>query len=295
MTIRDELPHNQHFVPQHYLKGFADSCERTHLWVYNKGWPYSKGTKSNRRNPFRQAIRSAGARRDIYSLTTIDGRRVQDAYEKTIARQEEIGLPILRKLRARESLSLADKVAFSVYIDLMMDRVPAMAVNAAPFIRSAMKEYSWDLLRRKSAEEGLFSVARRFDPDLTESVEAVERQLLLEGIVQRSPTIVKQLASMTWQLFLAGGDRVFPTTDNPAFRPKQLGLGKENGFLVMPIDSRLALLISNVVTPDCSYTPATTKQFNLLVGVVLSGATAQAYACRSERSILRRLSGSKYR
>jgi len=275
----------QHVVPKHYLKGFADSPERTHVWVYNKGQAYSTGNEINkRRNPFRQAIRSAGAAPGVYRLVTLAGDHVDE--DPTITKQEGWGVEVLQKLRAQAPISVQDKVRFSLYIDLMRDRVPARAIHALPFVREAMKNYGWDLLQRKAAEEGRFALARKFDPRLPESVAALEQELLLRGVTQRSHVIVKQIARMRWLFFTVDGDRFFPTMDNPAFFPPGLGLAKDNGFMMMPIDSRMVLLACNVPGDDRQYIPATPAQYTLFRNVILAGATEKAYASRNDPDIL---------
>jgi Protein of unknown function (DUF4238) len=282
----------QHITPRHYLKGFADSAARTHVWVYNKGQAYSTGNEVNpRRNPFRQAIRSAGTTRGAYSLVTLTGDRI-DA-DPAITQQEEWGVTVLRKLRAREPISVDDKVRFSLYIDLMLHRVAARTAHALPLVRKAMREnLHLDWLQRKAADEGRFDLARMFDPRVPENVAAMERELVLRGMVRRSPTIVKQIAMMRWLFFTVDGDRFFPTTDNPAFWPG-LGLSKDNGFILMPIDSQMVLLVSNLAVDDRQYVPTTPVQYTLWRNVTLAGATEKAFACRNDPDILAMLDNPK--
>jgi hypothetical protein len=284
----------QHFVPQHYLRGFADSKQKTHVWVYNKGQAYSEGNGGTRVNPFRQGIKKAGAEPGFYSVTTIEGEEIPDRYEKAIARQEERGVEVLKKLRNRKPISTTEKVVFSIYIDLMMARVPARAVRTQQSISRAMEDYPWNLLATKAADEGRFGLARKFDPNRSESVAAIERELLLERVLRRSEAIVKKIASMSWLFFLVAGDCLFPTTDNPAFRPLDLGLERDNGFIVMPIDSKMTLLISNVAAPDRACVPATSAQYNLLRDTILSGAMEHAYACVKDGAILEGLSNPRF-
>jgi hypothetical protein len=274
----------QHIIPKHYLKGFADSPERTHVWVYNKGLPYSTGNEINRRNPFRQAIKSAGAAPGIYRLVTLTGEQLDE--DPTITKQEAWGVEVLRKLRARAPISAEDKVHFSFYIDLMRARVPAGMTHALPFVKKAMMNFNWKLLRRLAAEEGRFGLARKFDPDVPEYVAAIEQDQLLRGVTVRSPGIVKQLAGMTWLFFTVDGDRFFPTTDNPAFFPPGLGLAMANGFIIMPIDSQMVLLVCNLSAADRQYVPASPEQYSLFRNLILAGATEKAYACRNEPEIL---------
>src|SRR5262245_5662581 len=153
---------DHHFVPRHYLKGFTDSTHGTSVWVYRKGQSYTHGGRGRPRNPTLTAVKSAGAVKDYYAMETVEGQRIYEAYEDRIGRQEEIGIPILRKMRRREALTLSDKVAFSFYIDLMMDRVPDRAKRAAPLIKKALSAFPYEMLARKAADEGRFALARRF-------------------------------------------------------------------------------------------------------------------------------------
>lgn len=283
MTAASPAP-MQHIIPRHYLEGFV-SPERTYLWVYNKGQVYSTGNEINRRNPFRQEIKSAGAAPGAYRLVTLAGDHL-DA-DPTITKQEHWGVDVLHKLRARSPISVEDKIRFSLYIDLMRDRGAARMAHALPFVREAMKSYNWGLLRRKAAEEGRFGLARKFNPDVPENVTAIEQEQLLRGITLRSRMIVEQIAKMQWLFFTVDGDRFFPTSDNPAFFPPGLGLAKDNGFMMMPIDSRMVLLVCNLpAAEDRQYLPATPAQYDLFRNVILAGATEKAYACRNEPDLL---------
>lgn len=275
----------QHIIPRHYLKGFADSSAPTRIWVYSKGQAYSTGNELNpRRNPFRQAIKSAAAARGAYSLITLTGDNI-DA-DPAITKQEAWGVRVLKKLRARGPISVEDKFYFSLYIDLMRDRTPARTAHALPFVRKAIREnFDWELLQKKAADEGRFDLARKFDPRVPENVAAMEQELLLRGVVQRSERIVKQIAMMRWLFFTVDGDRFFPTTDNPAFWPG-LGLSNDNGFILMPIDSQMVLFICNQPGDDRQYIQATTEQYRLWRNVTLAGATDKAYACRNHPDIL---------
>ena len=284
---------NQHIIPRHYLKGFADSLERTHVWVYNKGQGYCAGSgMDQRRNPFKQAIRSAGAARGAYRHVSLAGDQVD--VDPIITNQEGLGVKVLQKLRERVTIGLEDKVRFSLYIDLMRERVPAWAKHARQSVRTAMmKSFDWDMLQRKAAQEGRFGLARKLDRRLPESAAAVEQEMLLRGMTQRSQMIVKQIAVMKWLLFTVDGDRFFPTTDNPAFFPPGLGLTKHNGFIMMPIDSEMVLLVCNLPADDRQFVPATPEQYTLLRTLILAGATEKAYACRNEPEILATLNSPR--
>jgi uncharacterized protein DUF4238 len=281
----------RHIIPKHYLRGFADGPAHSHLWVYNKGQAYSTGNVLNRRNPFRQAIKTAGAERGAYSLVTLTGDRLD--VDEIITKQEVWGVQVLQKLRARQPISVQDKVAFSLYLDLMRGRVPARDLNALQFVRRAMETFDWDLLARRAAAEGRFDLAQRFDPRVPENVAAVERELLLRGASERSEMIVKQIAMMRWLFFQAAGEEFFPTTDNPAFHPPGLGLAKEHGFMLMPIDSKLLLFVSNTAGLDRQYVTVAPSQYTLFRNVILAGATARAYACRNEPEVLEMLNNPR--
>jgi hypothetical protein len=277
---------NQHEIPRHYLRGFADSPGRTHIWVYTKGQPYSIGNEVNkRRNPLRQAIRSAGARHGTYRLVGVTGEQL-DA-DRVITKQETFGIEVLRKLRDREPISVDDKIRFSIYIDLTRARVAAGRKHALPFVMKAIQSsFDLDRLLRKAAEEGRFALARKFDSRFPQNLDAIARELHLRGMVVRSQAIARQLAMMRWIFYTVDGDRFFPTTDNPAFFPPGLGLKQDNGFTVMPIDTQMILVVSNLMVDDRQYVPATPEQYTLWRNVILAGATERAFACRNDPAIL---------
>jgi hypothetical protein len=284
MRSDPEQSPTRHVIPQHYLKAFRDPTKPRHVWVYTKGRPYSTGNEVHRRNPFCQAIKRAAASRDVYKLITLTGEFLD--VDPIISKQETLGLHVLRKLWAREPITLEDKAWFGVYIDLMHDRVPARDNMARPHVRKAMDAMPIEMLARKAAEEGRFDLARRLDRRLRESMELIEKELLLKGLVVRSAAIVKQIVMMRWTFFTADGDRFFPTTDNPAFFSPNPGLKNEHGFVLMPIDSQMILFISNGPWSDPQYAPITEENYNMFRNVILSSATEKAYACRHDPEIL---------
>ncbi len=279
----------QHTTPRQYLRGFAIPSEPSRIWVYTKGQAYSTGSSNARRNPFRQAIRSAAAARGAYQLVTLTGDQF-DA-DPAITKEELFGVEILQKLRAREPISLDDKTRFSRYVDLMRARTSAGTAHALPFILQAMTStFNWDRLRRKADEEGRSELSRKLDPNNPESVNALAREMQLRGLTTQNHGIVEQLALMRWIFYTVDGDCFFPTTDNPAFFPPNgPGLATRDGAVLMPIDSQMVLLVCNEPGADRQYVPVTTGQYALFRHWILSGATEKVYASRSARDLLETL------
>jgi hypothetical protein len=241
---------------------------------------------NKRRNPLRQAIRSAGARHGAYRLVALTGEQL-DA-DPAITQQETLGVEVLRKLRDRESISVDDKTHFSNYIDLMRARVAAGRNHALPFVmRAIQSSFDLDRLLRKAAEEGRFDLARKFDSRFPQNIDALACELHLRGVAARSQAIARHISMMRWLFYtIDGDDRFFPTTDNPAFFPPGLGLKQDNGFVVMPIDTKMILFVSSLTVDDRQYVPATPEQYTLWRNVILAGATEKAFACRNDPAIL---------
>lgn len=279
---------DHHFLPKLYLRGFSEQSAGSHVWVYTRGRPFIPGPKQSvKYNPYRQAIKSAGARKDQYALTTLKGKVDHEHYENILAEQEELAKPALMRIRACQPITQEDKSLFAFYVELLMRRVPKYSERVAmPLLKQTMKDYPWDLLARKAAEEGRFTEALKFSRDKAETQKLLERETLLNSIVSRSRAIIQQIATMSWRLYCIDNDRFFPTTDNPVLFPLNGGIARLQGFVLFPISSQILLFALNLKEQDQLYVPPSPDQYEVFRRVILQSTAEHAYAHCADQGVV---------
>lgn len=223
-----------HYVPQKYLRGFADPKTPDFLWQFDK--------KTQQFTERQASIKKIAQQRAFYDEDT----------ERLLNEDVECpGNAVLDKLRSGDfELSHADRANLSVYIATMTHRVPnhrAKADQMAPEVLSNVT----DRLRktiRAYADAGRISqdVAERRLTE-TDDVEAKFSEQMPSEVMADMyspwPTerVVDAIYGMHWRFAFATGGQQFVTTDNPAFFFTCYGLGSDESELTFPVSSDLAI------------------------------------------------------
>src|SRR5882762_10273955 len=108
-----------HFLPVFYLEGFVDPDHEPHLWVYDK-----EGGDVRPASP-----RDAGVEKHGYSIPKADGTRDSTTVENALALIVDQVAPMWAKLRRLEPLTNAERSMVSLFLALLMTRVPAYRRN----------------------------------------------------------------------------------------------------------------------------------------------------------------------
>jgi hypothetical protein len=252
-----------HYVPQGYLRGFADENDsaRSHVWVYDK---------QAGRTPRRKAIRSIAWAPDYYAQESEGGSDDLDTVEKNLAQTIDNRIPlILGKLNARVGrlveMSEDDKGALSFFVGLSLTRVPSF--------RDGMNEF------HKRVVETALSYQLEKDARLCQISEdhgievSVKPWVSLRPMVQIASQISLSALKKSWQFFIPPADVPFVTSDNPVvLSGVASGLTQDYGpahpgvELVINLRKDLAL----VCTPKRGYssmsvfalTPTEARKFN---------------------------------
>ena len=223
-----------HYVPQEYLRGFADPANPNFLWQFDK--------KTLRFTNEPASIKKIAQQRAFYDEQT----------ESDLNRLVEMpGNAVLRALRSGElALSPSDKLALSVYIATTMIRVPHSRKRGEEIAPTVLSNVT-DELREKirtAANLGIIDDATA-EEHLLET-DRVQQRLA----VQPPPNVVSQIETpwprefmidlicdMTWRYVRSTNSQQFITTDNPAFFFQCWGLGTENSEFVFPVSYDLAI------------------------------------------------------
>ncbi len=221
--------HN-HYVPQHYLRGFCSNSNGD-IWVYDK--------KEGR-------LFSA----NVIRIANICGFYSEDI-EKYLA--DDIEGPanhVLDKIRKRERLDTNDKEALSRYISVMWKRVPQSKnrlKERAPKVAGEVQERvhsTLDRIAEKDPSKRDFVESRKAEADeiLSRLSQDPPAEVWHRTIpVDSTPRMVEAMATMTWTFLTFDEKPAFLTCDNPVFFFSGLGIGRSESELSFPICSNIML------------------------------------------------------
>lgn len=228
-----EIEMGDHYVPQAYLRGFAAAQSADSIWVYDKV----------QKMFFRTNVKNVAQEKDFY------GPEIEIALNSDI---ENPANPVLEKLRQREAITDNERYSLSVYIAVMLSRVPhrrAKVRERLPAeIESTIQRYidtinhiaattdiQPEIVQRRLRELEELRLKYRAEPP-----EPVIKQI---NIPRPNEKIVQLIYSMIWRFLITDrGSTRFVTTDNPAFFFESYGFGREKSELSFPISSQMCLL-----------------------------------------------------
>jgi hypothetical protein len=222
-----------HYVPQAYLRGFTEPQSVEMVWVYDKAQKIF----------FRTNVKNVAQEKDFY------GPEIEIALNSDI---ENPANPVLEKLRRREAITDTERYSLSVYIAVMLSRVPRRRTKIKERlpaeIEATIQRYIDTLSRITAATDAQAEIVQRRLRELeelrikylTEPPEPVIKEI---NIPRPNEKIVHLIYSMVWRFLIADrGPTRFLTTDNPAFFFESYGFGREESELSFPISSQMCLL-----------------------------------------------------
>ena len=270
----DQEKHIHHFLPQHYLKGFACKENGSLIWQYTRGREYQPGEHKGKYNPCKMSIpKKAGAIRDYYASTHTDGQPDFNTNENELEKKEKPANPIFTKIRNHQMISPQEKRDFSLYLAQMISRVPRQEHRLNIEWQQSMPE----MLQKISAHLNHLSARLEATSNLeTEKRNRIHKKIALwrscyekysQGLPileartlmansKRIAIFAEDIGKMTWQFFIAQPGTFFVTADNPVFISPTVGIkGDINSELSFPISSDVALVASrHNALPECFVT-----------------------------------------
>jgi hypothetical protein len=248
MNKMNKPKHNQHVLPELYLKGFAIKNDQSHIWIYKRGEQFNPGKGTITNNPYHRSIHDAGAEWDFFADPKKDGSKDIETFENILESLEKPANTIFQKLRAHEAIIHEEKDEFARYIILMYRRVWAA--------REKIKGWLPKTITNSKPSKELFQETNLLDtPELQARWKKKSEELgnrpgyhinLHNRTTVDAPNsfMVEALQKMIWTFYTAPNSRAFFTGDNPVFIPKNNGLGKSNSELSFPISTDVALIAS---------------------------------------------------
>lgn len=245
----------QHFVPQAFLKGFTEVPGSPFIWVYDKRSGY---------RPSKKSVKSIAYEDYYYSQETAAGEQDVDSLEKAFAKTVDNDLPlIIQSLKAVPglgvSLSDEEKGKIAYFIGIGLTRVPSFRDGVNDF-------YSW------AARMALSEVARESTviSDLIDTyglAAEAKTWASLRPMLEVGMRIAESVLTKNWQLFVAGDNVSFMTSDNPVVIGGSAGMGPGHPMAELMIALRKDLAL--VCTPRgkksvevFKQSPSETRRFN---------------------------------
>jgi hypothetical protein len=259
-----EMQHNlkkrHHFLPKLYLKGFADKAHDPHVWMYERGIQYCPSRSGDGRNPQRLPVSRAGMIENLYAYEK-DGTIEYDKIENELEKLEKPHDNIIRKIRAKDSITQEEKETFARYIDLMMKRVPSglqwsseLATKSLDLLKPELEKQlvgDWDERRRSdgaSAEEirsELDVLLAGLSTAFQDYEKLIPYEVLLLGLLRPVSPVGEFISQMTWQFLVAPASAGFVTSDNPVVMDKIMGIASPQAEVIFPVSTEVALVASN--------------------------------------------------
>jgi hypothetical protein len=223
-----------HYVPQHYLKGFASEAHPELVWMFDK-----------KSREFRQVpIRVAAQKPSFYDAD------IETALNKLV---EIPAQPALTKLQQQRAISPDERRRVAIYMATMMMRVPRRRRKAHELIPSVLAdtvEQLRDELRALGQRDGVDQeviAARLADIDQAESKLLSEPPVnVLRDIRSPWPSgrLLEAVFGMVWRVARVPEATTlrFLTSDNPAYFFESFGVGSPDSELTFALNSQVVLL-----------------------------------------------------
>ncbi len=221
-----------HYVPQAYLRGFTEPGSADMIWAYDK----------HQRKLFRTNVVNVAQEKGFY------GHEIEQALNAEV---ETPAHPVLEQIRRRERINAEQRYALSVYITVMLARVPhrrAKVKERLPAeIDKTIQKYI-DAVHYIAAttdmQQAVAQKRLRELEDLRARYQAEPPKLVVEQLNTPQPNqkIVQTIYSMVWRFLVADRATRFVTTDNPVFFFECYGFIRDVSEFSLPISSAICLI-----------------------------------------------------
>lgn len=222
-----------HYVPQKYLRGFANTENPNTIWMYDKKLQQFK-------NP---GIKSVAQKSGFYS---------NDVEQQLNELVEKPANKVLDKLRNQEKITEIDRIYLGIYIATMLMRVPKRRVEAYSLypsvfekvitnVRGQIQEWGKTTQNKELFERRLLEVEEAEKKFINEVPDSVVEQIRQPWANEE---MISAICSMTWRLVRSTTSDFFITSDNPAYFFKAYGIGTSKSEMTFPISTDLALFAS---------------------------------------------------
>ena len=227
-------PTKQHYVPQCYLREFADPNTPTgkepFIWIFDK----------NGKNRRKDKIKNVLASNDLYTLK-IKGQK-NYSIEETLANLEGKYAEVFRsKIKNKIPLNEEEHIIFCAFVCVMLQRTLRHKDNLERFLN--------ELIEHAEALETTHNAPHKQSEEIKQYKENSHKL----GVVQTLPDITELLMKMNIAFLCAEGGAKFITSDDPCnlFNPDlqwqrfySPGLAQRNIQVTLPLSPNIMLCMS---------------------------------------------------
>jgi len=227
-------PTKQHYVPQCYLREFADpntpKDKEPFIWIFDR----------NGKNRRKDKIKNVLASNDLYTLK-IKGQK-NYSIEETLANLEGKYAGVFRsKIKNKIPLNEEEHIILCAFVCVMLQRTLRHKDNLERFLN--------ELIEHAEALETAHNAPHRQSEEIKKYKENSHKL----GVVQTLPDITELLMKMNIAFLCAEGKAKFITSDDPCnlFNPDlqwqrfySPGLAQRNVQVTLPLSPKIMLCMS---------------------------------------------------
>jgi hypothetical protein len=229
-----DKPTKQHYVPQCYLREFADSTtpagKEPFVWIFDK----------HGKNKRRDKVKNVLASNDLYTIK-VQGKK-NYAIEQTLGDLEGKYAEVFRTtIKDKQPLSEEQHVILCAFISAMLQRTLRHKDN--------LERFYDELIFTAEA----FEIAHHLPPERSQELKAHKQDAHKLGVFQFLPNITDLLFQMNLAFLCAEKGTRFITSDDPCnlFNPDLQwqkfygpGLGQRNIEVTLPLSPEIMLCMS---------------------------------------------------
>ena len=258
-----------HYLPRFYLKGFSADGERT--WLLDL----------LQERQILTPIKKAGHETDLYPA------ELETSLANLIEQPAQTGL---ERLRNRLELAEVDRVHLARYFLYLWRRVPnsrERILDMVPGFLSRLEGELGALVHELSVNE---TDPEQFKAQKASEIAAIISDLssrrdpdVWHGVLEFLPSekIMQALLSMRWRV-MTSENIDFVTSDNPVFFFPQLGIGRPDSYISVPISSNLHFIADRDTRSSPFFFEGTRQQIKTLNKRTVENARRFAFSKSEE-------------
>jgi len=217
--MADQNPKKRHhYIPVFYLKGFTN--KDGYLYIYDK----------DDKPVFESSPEGIAYENHYFSFLTPEGEKDSETVENNIMSLEGEFAKVLKKIQKEDTLSINDRIVFSLFVASMMVRVPNMRENIRKSTGEMIKHISVFMTSHKDKFERMMErYERDTGKEIGMNVEelrqwmrnsdnynvTVDKQYATAMALSLLESFAKVFFQMKWAFLKATDDYKYLTGDNP--------------------------------------------------------------------------------
>ena len=222
-----------HYVPQKYLRGFAEPANPDAIWMYDK-----------KLRKFKNPVIKRVAQESEFFDNEVE-RQLNELVEIPANR-------VMNKLINQEIFNDTERAQLAIYIATTMKRVPrrrtkALAMlpgvidNVVSELRTKIQEWAITTVNKNLVQRRLIELEEAEESLRTKTPDYIIEQIRLPWANEE---MINLIYTMPWRILKSTGPDYFVTSDNPAYFFEGFGLKNLESEITFPITTDIALFAS---------------------------------------------------